>query len=980
MNEPRTYRVGSRTGGVEGVFTAAALLSLARAGALRSGDRIERAPGQWVSVAASPQIRAALSEWSGRLAAITSTNSSSALLGVRAVGPSLARERCGRASLLALAAQHGDLEVGAAAAQVLVRDESDGLGTLARQVVEIRRRTESCSVDLDLARKAVVRALTDSGWAAFVDAVRQIHPWGGVEALWRPEREGASGASLLGEPRIRTMRSLEGSRVLPTSLRESIDAILAFGDSLDADDMWELDLGGHPIEDLDRLPSRALDVIRIASRIDLRGTALREVPSWLFEDKSYVILASTPLRKLPEIRIRKAVRPDLDIDLEGTRVDRFPESWAGLRLCSVDMAGCPLHPRSLEWLPMCDRVVARGCGLPDVEVLGSEPSELVLDDNRLTRVPEVLRDRMSRLQILDLSNNLITDLPGWIADAPKLREIRLGQNLLTAIDFPIASMPRLRELQLQSNRIDEITEDAFAGRRLRSIDLSENQLISMPAILYPTQSIDLSGNPLEHLPIPLNDPAEPQVESWDQDDADTETESMSDDSGSNDDDEDTDEEVAHDGELELELELEVDGTEIGMEDAGDTVDEGDEPDDDGDGDGEGDAEDRWAEFAPFQSERNDWELHGVAIMASNTSIASLPAELLDLKISSLTLRENRQLRCVPVDILAMPSLMELDLAGCLALEATDAEDRRCWAGWPAERRAAVDAGRRANDGDDGRCCSVDLGETGFREVPHFLARASRRLRLRLHRSAIRVWPAGAVKPDGLESLDLSATRIRSIEQVVSARNLEQLFLPEQAAFPKWLASCGRLDSLDLPGRPVHEYPTGLASLSACKRLTIRGRALSEIPRFVGSLASLEHLRIELASISELPSFLLQCRALKSICVESPALCRIAPEVLALPSLEELVITGGPELSLPDFPKGCSLESLTVDSACMVRIPASIVRCASLNRIVLSGVRHAELPDEIGRMVHLQSIELPDNGVLQQVRGHLSSLLPATEIS
>ncbi len=973
MNEPRTYRVDSRFGGVEGAFTADALLSLARAGALRPGDRIERASGQWVPIAASPQIRAAMSEWSSRLAAITSTNPSAALLGVRSVGPSLARERSGRASLLALAAQHGDLEVGTAAAQVLARDEQDGLGALARQVVEMRRRAESVSTDLDLARKAVVRILTDAGWAAFVDAVRRICPWGGVEALWRPEREGASGASLLGEPRIRTMRSLEGTSVPPTSLRESIDAILAFGESLDADDMGELDLAGHPIEDLDRLPSRALDVIRSVSRIDLRDTALREVPAWLFEGKSYIILSATPLRKLPEIRIRKAMQRDLDIDLEGTCVDRFPESWAGLRLSSVDMAGCPLHPRSLEWLPMCDRVVARGCGLPDLEALGSEPRELILDDNRLMRVPEVLRDRMSRLQILDLSNNLITDLPGWIADAPKVREIRLGHNLLTAIDFPIASMPNLWELQLQSNRIDEISEGAFTGRRLRSIDLSENRLVSMPAILYPTQSIDLSGNPLEHLPIPLNDPAEPLVDSWSH--GDTDDDQVFDDFGSNDDDEDMSEEVAQDGELELE----GDGIEIGMEDAGDTVDEGDEPDDDGDGDGEDDAEDRWAEFAPFQSERNDWELHGVAIMASNTSIASLPAELLDLKINSLTLRENRQLRCVPVDILAMPSLMELDLAGCLVLEATDAEDRRCWAGWPAERRAAVDAGRRANDGDDGRCCSVDLGETGFREVPHFLARASRRLRLRLQRSAIRVWPAGAVKPDGLESLDLSATRIRSIEEVVSARNLEQLFLHEQAAVPKWLASCGRLESLDLPGRAAHEYPAELASLSACQKLTISGRALSEIPRFVGGLASLEYLRIEHASISELPSFLLQCRALKSICVESPALCRIAPEVLALPSLEELTITGGPELSLPEFPKGCALESLTVDSACLVRIPASIVRCTSLIRIGLSGVRHAELPDEIGRMVHLQSINLPDNGVLQQAREHFSSLLPATEV-
>jgi Leucine-rich repeat (LRR) protein len=972
MNEPRTYRVDSRSGGVEGAFTADALLSLARAGALRPGDRIERAPGQWVPVAASPQIRAAMSEWSSRLAAITSTNPSAALLGVRSVGPSLARERCGRASLLALAAQHGDLEVGTAAAQVLARDEQDGLGALARQVVEMRRRTESGSVDLDLARKAVVRALADAGWAAFVEAVRRIRPWDGVEALWRPEQEGMSGARLLGEPRARTLRSLEGSWVPSTSLRQTVDVILAAKEQLDADELWQLDLSGHPIEDLERLPSRALDVIRRVERVDLRNTPIREVPSWLFEGKSYVNLSSTPLGRLPEIRISKAMQVDLDIDLEGTQVQRFPESWGALRLSAVYMTGCPLHPRGLEWMPMCDRLLAARCGLSDVEVLGSAPRELDLSGNRLARIPDALRDRMNRLQVLDLSSNLITDIPAWLADAPKLRELRLDGNRLTSIDFPISSMPDLRELRLQSNFIAEIAEDALSGRRLLSIDLSENRLASMPPILYPTGSIDLSQNPLEHLPIPLNDPADPEVEWRDEDESDVD--STSDDSGS-DGDEDEDDEGEGD-----EVELEVEDIEIELEDSGDSSDDDDADVDEDDEDAEDDSEDQWSQFAPFQSERENWTIHGLSITACETDITSMPPELLDLKISSLSLGRNRRLRAVPVDILAMPSLTQLDLDACPALESTDAEDRRCWAGWPSGRRAAVEAGRRATEGDEEQCCSVDLSESAFREAPHFLARALRRLELRLHQSAVRTWPAGAVKADGLESLDLSGTRIGAIDEVKSARMLKRLELPEHAAVPPWLAACANLESLDLPGLPARDYPAGLASLSACGRLTFRGRALAEIPRFVGSLASLEYLRIERASVAELPAFLGQCRALKSIYVESPALSRIAPEVLALPSLEELEISGGPELSLPEFPAGCRLERLEVSSASVVRIPASITRCASLRSIALSNVRHVELPDSIGRMAHLQSISLPDHGGMYRVRDQLSGLLPATEIT
>ena len=987
MSESRTYRVDIRSSGVEGDFTADALLSLARGGVLRGSDRIERSPGQWVAVAASPQIRAALSEWRRRLTAITSTNPSAALLGVRAIGPSLARERSGRAWLLALAAQHGDLEVGTAAAEVLAREESDGLGALAHQVVEMRRLVESGSVDLDLARKAVVRALTDVAWAAFVDAARRIRPWGGVEALWRPGQEGMSGARLLGEPRLRTLRSLEGSSGPVSSLGETIDAILAAEEQLEEDELWQLDLSGHPIEDLERLPSRALDVIRRVERIDLSNTAIREVPSWLVEGKSYVNLSSTPLRQLPEIRIVKAMQVDLDIDLEGTLVQRFPESWGALRVSAVYLTGCPLHPRGLEWMPRCDRLLARECGLTDVEVLGSAPRELDLGSNRLSRVPDALLDRMSRLRILDLSNNLIADIPGWLSDAPRLRELRLDGNLLTFIDFPISLMADLRELQLQSNRIAEIAEDAFSGRRLLSIDLSGNQLTSMPPILYPTGSIDLSGNPLEHLPLPLNDPAEPQID-WREEDE-SESDSLSVDSQSDEGQEGADQQGEYEAELELEeVELEessavssdaADGRGVGDDDDDDDNDDEDE-DGDVDDDDDDDAENQWAEFAPFQSEREDWDLHAVAISASETAIKSVPSELLDLKISSLTLCQNRRLRSVPVELLAMPSLTQLDLSGCPALETSDAEGCRCWMGWPAGRRAAVDAGRLAEEGDEDQCCTVDLGETGFSEVPDFLARASRRLELRLQQSAVRTWPVGAVKPDGLESLDLSGTRVSAIDHVGSARLLKRLELPEHASVPTWLAACGSVESLILPGLPARDYPPGLASLSACTSLRFRGRGLVEVPKFVGSLGSLEFLRIESASVAELPSFLGKCRALKSIFVESTALSRIAPEVLALPTLEELEISGGPELSLPDFPNGCRLERLEISGASVVRIPASIVRCSALRSIALGAVRHVELPDAIGSLANLQSISLPDHGGMRRVRDHLSSLLPATEIT
>ena len=1022
MTNIRTHRISSEARGIEGPFRASELLQMARSGRLFGTDRIERAPGQWALAASSPEIRMALTEWARRLGPIAATNASAALLGLRSVGPAIAAEGAGRCALAAVASQHGSLEVAAEAAELLSRHDEDGLGRLAGQVVEYRRNAESGVIDLDLVRNAVTTAFADVGWAAFVEMARRIDPFGGTQPLWRPSDEGKSPVHLLRERRIRTLGGVDDSGNFPVRLDQSIDLILAAGDLIDSGDLFQLDLNGHPIIELERLPSRALDVIRRAERIDLAQTPLREVPSWLFEGKSRVALGSTMVRRLPEDLNYKRIRTDLDIDLEGTLFEAFPQSWVHLEIDTVYLSRCPLRSRGLEWVPKCNRIDAVRCALAEVEVIGNSPRELDLSENGLTHVPDAIRERMDLLRKLQLSSNRISDIPAWLLEAPRLRELELAFNLLTNIDIPLSSMPSLREIQLQNNLISEVSEEVFADRQLLTIDLSANLLASVPPIIYPTGRIDLSDNPLSALPLPLNDHSAPQV-GWadafgfDEDDESSVAESIGtgsaleadsveipssvdfgDDEASDEDlaagielepeaddsiDTDTDTDTEMDVGIDIDFELSDDGE--GVKADSDDSDDGDDLDEDADGD----ADDSWdldaddaedADHGPFATEVEDWQLNAVSISATNTSITAIPPELLDLKISGLDLTGNRWLRAIPHEILSMPTLTSLNLGSCHMLRESDLDGRECWSGWPAERRAAVDAGRKAQDDGDEESCTVDLSGTSFPEVPGLLGRAARRLQLDLSESAMAAWPRGAVRENGLESLELRDCPIRSIEEVGGVRFLKRLALSRSTGVPTWLGACRHLESLELPGLRPDDCPRGLASLVECTTLELGGRSLASVPAFVASLPALEDFAIHSSSVGELPALLGKCRSLKRISVADSPVGRIDPAILALPSLESIEFSASGVVDLPEFPEGCTLERLEIDSASLVRVPASIARCSALRKLTFSGVSHVELPDSIAQLTLLQEVQLPANGVHESMRARLARLLPATQFS
>lgn len=131
-----------------------------------------------------------------------------------------------------------------------------------------------------------------------------------------------------------------------------------------------------------------------------------------------------------------------------------------------------------------------------------EVERLFLPKQGLEEVPEHIR-LMENLQVLDLSDNAIKELPHWIGALPKLRHLILngnkGLDIAGLTDSPsslqqlflrsmawemppagLFQLPQLKYLDLSNNRLQALTKDIPASCPLQTLILDNNQLNRLP--------------------------------------------------------------------------------------------------------------------------------------------------------------------------------------------------------------------------------------------------------------------------------------------------------------------------------------------------------------------------------------------------------------------------------------------------------------------------------------------------------------------
>lgn len=143
---------------------------------------------------------------------------------------------------------------------------------------------------------------------------------------------------------------------------------------------------------------------------------------------------------------------------------------------------------------------------PEIYDLSPSLEILNLSDNLFTDLPDDL-PRLENLRIVFFSGNRFTHLPEVLGRCPKLEMIGFRSNAISTIS-PAALPPLLRWLVLTDNRLTSLPPEIGNCKRLQKLMLSGNLLTSLPgemAALTGLELLRLASNRFETLPPLLLD-------------------------------------------------------------------------------------------------------------------------------------------------------------------------------------------------------------------------------------------------------------------------------------------------------------------------------------------------------------------------------------------------------------------------------------------------------------------------------------------
>lgn len=120
----------------------------------------------------------------------------------------------------------------------------------------------------------------------------------------------------------------------------------------------------------------------------------------------------------------------------------------------------------------------------------------------LTEFPREILELAETLEILNLSGNLLAELPEDFGRLRKLRILFCSDNAFTHLPAVLGDCPELEMIGFKANRMENIDPAAFPGR-LRWLILTENQIEFLPSSIgkcHRLQKLMLAGNRLSRLP------------------------------------------------------------------------------------------------------------------------------------------------------------------------------------------------------------------------------------------------------------------------------------------------------------------------------------------------------------------------------------------------------------------------------------------------------------------------------------------------
>lgn len=121
---------------------------------------------------------------------------------------------------------------------------------------------------------------------------------------------------------------------------------------------------------------------------------------------------------------------------------------------------------------------------------------------QLTEFPMEILDLAESLEILDLSNNLLMDIPSDITKLTNLKILFASNNKFTHLPCSIGACKNLEMVGFKSNQIVDVAEDSLP-EQLRWLILTDNDIVKLPDSLGERprlQKLALAGNKIQELP------------------------------------------------------------------------------------------------------------------------------------------------------------------------------------------------------------------------------------------------------------------------------------------------------------------------------------------------------------------------------------------------------------------------------------------------------------------------------------------------
>ncbi|XP_077631369.1 leucine-rich repeat-containing G-protein coupled receptor 5 isoform X2 [Crocuta crocuta] len=256
---------------------------------------------------------------------------------------------------------------------------------------------------------------------------------------------------------------------------------------------------------LTEIPVQAFRSLSALQAMTLALNKIHHIPDYAFGN-----LSSLVVLHLHNNRIHSLGKKCFDglhsletLDLNYNNLDEFPTAIRTLsNLKELHFYDNPIQlvgRSAFQHLPELRTLTLNGASqiteFPDLTGTASLES-LTLTGAQIASLPQTTCDQLPNLQVLDLSYNLLEDLPSFSV-CQKLQKIDLRHNEIFEIKVDtFQQLLSLRALNLAWNKIAVIHPNAFSTLpSLRKLDLSSNLLSSFPVTgLHGLTHLKLTGN------------------------------------------------------------------------------------------------------------------------------------------------------------------------------------------------------------------------------------------------------------------------------------------------------------------------------------------------------------------------------------------------------------------------------------------------------------------------------------------------------